>query len=231
MTNDDPYMQDDEAGCYQAYSRYFDNIQKVSYAVNTWLSAKTEMNWSSRTIGKIPDIDSHNPLVITVNMAIPFIVSIIEDYFRSTYIALLKYSPRKEVIVKDCRISGEDLVLLSKGEQTVEDAIARSRSFQNIKRIGLSFKELDEHINLFGILQKPYGRRKESIHSTLEKIIDLRHRIIHKAELVFNYTPETLLHDIRIIHSGIEGFYLSLVKHYKWFDGHPDLHSNPYGTK
>jgi len=224
LTNESPYIDKEEAGCYQAYSRFFDNIQRASYTIETWLSAKTDMSWSSKEVGKLAVIDLVNPLVATVNMAIPFIVSIFEDYFRSTYIALLKYSPQKEAIIRDCRIQGEDLLLLAKGEITVEDAIARSRSFQNMKRIAQSFKELDRNIDLYGILQKPYRRRKKSVYDIFEEIIHLRHLIVHRAELILNYTPQALLRDIQTIRVGTERFYLSLIGLYGWADEHPDLH-------
>jgi len=224
LISEHPYIENEEAGCYQAYSRFFENIKRIKYTLDTWLSSKTDMDWSSKEIGKWFALDLFNPLIATVNMAIPFIVSMIEDYFRSTYITLLKYSPQKDVIIRDCRIHGEDLVLLAKGDISVEDTIARSRSFQNMRRIAQSFKELDIDIDLYGILQKPFRRRKQSIFSTFEQIIILRHGIIHRAELVFGYTPQTLLKDIHTIHTGIERFYLSLIKLYDWSDEHPDLH-------
>jgi len=180
------------------------------------------MDWSSKEIGKFYLIDIMNPLVATVNMAIPFVVSIIEDYFRSTYTALLKYSSQKEVILKGCRIQGEDLVLLEKEEITLEDAIARSRSFQNMKRIGQSFKELDNNIDLFGVLNKTLRRRKP-VSDTFERIIGFWHRIIHRAELIYDYAPKALLCDIRTIHVGVEKFYFSLINLYGWSDEHPDL--------
>ena len=222
LTNDYPYIDKAEAGCYQAFGVYFNNIQRASYTIDTWMSAKTEMDWSSKKMG-VALIDQMNPLVATVNMAIPLIVSIIEDYFKSSYIALLKYSPQKEAIIRDCRIQGEELILLTKGEITLEDAVARSRSFQDMKRIAQSYRELDKNIDVYGTLKRPYRRRKTSIYDTIESIIVLRHRIIHRAELILGYTPQLLLRDIRTIHVGIERFYRMLISLYGWFDEHPEL--------
>lgn len=221
LTNDHPYIQKDEAGCYHAYSSFFSNIQRASHTINTWQKAETDRDWSSIT--GMPWFDSLNPLVVTANITIPFLVSIIEDYFRSTYIALLKYSPKKESIVTNSRIQGEELNLVSKGESTIEEAIARARSFQNMKRITQSFRELDSNLDLGSVLRKPYHRRKKSIYDTFEDVIYHRHLIIHRSEIITNYTPKALLRDIKVIHAGIQRVYISLIELYKWSYEHPDL--------
>ncbi len=221
LTNDHPYIERDEAGCYQAYSRFFSNIQTASFTIKTWQKAKTDRDWSSIT--GIPWFDSLNPLVITANITVPFLVSIIEDYFRSTYVALLKYSDNRESIVRDSRILGEELNLISKGEITIEEAVARTRSFQNMKRILQSFRELDNKIDAGSVLRKPYPHRNKPIYDIFEDIISHRHMIIHRSEIITNYTPKILLRDIKTIHEGIQRFYLSLVELYGWYYEHPAL--------
>jgi hypothetical protein len=230
LKNENPYIQKEEAGCYQAYGRFFGNLHRASYTINTWISAKTDVDWASKKIGEIDFIDSTNPLVLTVNMAIPFIVSIIEDYFRSTYLALLKYSQKKELIIRDSRLQMEDIVLVTKGEITVEDAIARSRSFQNIKRIDQSFRDLDKKIDLNGILNRPYPKYKKPIYNTFDDLISKRHGIIHRAEFVLNYSPKKLLKDMQIVEIGVKEFYKALIEINNWSDSHPDLNRNAVRT-
>lgn len=221
LINNNPYIERDEAGCYQAYSRFLSNIQTASFTIKTWQKAKTSRDWSSLT--GMPFLDYLNPLVNIANMTIPFLVSIIEDYFRSTYVALLRYCENRESIIKASRIAGEELNLISRGEMTIEEALARSRSFQNMKRIMKSFREIDDKIDIGSILRKPYGRRSKSIYDTFEDIISHRHMIIHRAEVITNYTPKLLLRDMNTVQEGIKRFYLELIKLYEWNYAHPSI--------
>jgi len=220
LTNDDPYIEGAEAGCHQTYSRFASNIKTLTLALETFQTAKTGIDWAKAT--GVPPLDAINPLVLLSNIAVPFLVSTIEDFFRSAYVALLKYSHNRESIVKDSRISGDDLILISNGQTTIEEALARTRSFQNMKRIIQSFREIDRRIDIGAVLRKPY-RTNASIYDTFERVISHRHMMIHRAEIITNYTPTKLLHDIDPVCQGIRRFYLSLVDLYGWRCDHPEI--------
>ena len=223
-----PYIDKEEGGCYQAYSKFIHKINLASSTVETWRKSVTKDCWYSN-VGKSPTIDSLNPLIVTSNIVLPFLIATIEDYFRSIYIALLKYSPEKDAIIKDARIQTDELILVSKDEIKIEDAVARSRSFQNMRRINQSFREIDNRIDIHEILNKPYRRRRQSIYETFENIISHRHFIIHQAEIICNYTPQSLVNDINTTKAGIERIYLFLINLYGWSKEHPDL-PNSYGN-
>ncbi len=50
----------------------------------------------------------------------------------------------------------EDLLAISNKELTVETAITKTMSFQNIGKICAYFRDLDTRLDLAGTLKKPY---------------------------------------------------------------------------
>lgn len=73
------------------------------------------------------------PNMFNANVYSTYLCSLIEEYFRTTYIALLKYSDRKEKIL-NVKFSPYDMVDISNGEKTVEEVFASTLSFQNIQK-------------------------------------------------------------------------------------------------
>ena len=59
---------------------------------------------------------AHSPWVLSNNLLLPYLVSVLEDYFKSTFVALLKYSDRKEKILKSARLEADQLLRLSEGD-------------------------------------------------------------------------------------------------------------------
>lgn len=106
-------------------------------------------------------IDAMNPLTLSNNFLLPFLVSILKDYFKSTFVALLRYSQRKSSFFKNARLTSSQLISISDGTLLVEEAVAEYLPFQSIKKICQHFKVLDPKLDLSGTLIKPYNRRKK----------------------------------------------------------------------
>ena len=120
-----PDLKQAEAGCYHAYS-HFENNLSVLYV---YLSHAT-FDIDFPPLGVFPDIDKINPKIVSNNILIPFLVSVVEEFFKSCYVALLKYSPRKKSILKRPRLDADDLINVSNGEMTIEEAIAKKSPFR-----------------------------------------------------------------------------------------------------
>lgn len=217
--SDEPKIEKAEGGCYAAYSRFHRNLVRAIAFIMNQSYDKDDFF----PIRKIDFVDSMNPKIVSTNLVIPFLVSILEDYFRSSYVALLKYSTKKTSIVQNAKLSGPDLLAVSNNELSVEEAVSRWRSFQDIEKINNSFKELDNRIDIHGILKKPYRRRKESFYEALVRLIKQRHELIHRADIDYTYYPENVIKDIDTVGKSIERVYRHLIKLYKWSDKHPDL--------
>jgi hypothetical protein len=210
------YLEKAEAGCHQVYYRFYDNVQTVGILLQ---SAK-DLGKGFPSIPGITEINILNPQIILANMLVPFLVSVLEEYFRSTYIALLKYSPKRESIIGNTRIAGDELITVDRGELSLEQVITRTKSFQDIKRICQSFKEIDSSLDIGGLLKKPYRGRKESIYETIERVILQRHEFIHNAIINPSYTLDQAERDANTIVAGVERIYRGLIKHHRWSDGY-----------
>jgi hypothetical protein len=147
---------------------------------------------------------------------VPFLVSAIEDYFRSLYIALLRYSPNRERIIQNARLQGPELAAIDRGELTVPEAVAKWMSFQDLTKINAAYKELNPKYDLHGILKRPYGRHKASFWELLNRLITQRHALIHRAELAIDYKPNQLKRDIYLVEKALWRVYQELVKLNSW---------------
>ncbi len=201
-----------EAGVYQAYGRFSHNIKRAK----NFASFSNLNNNDTYPIQNVDFIDSMNPKLLATNVLVPYVLSAIEDFFRSTYIALLKYSDNKEKVIQNARIQGAELVLIDQGSLTVPEAVAKWMNFQEMDKVNKAFKHLDNRLDLHGVLRKPFGRKKENFWSMLVRIIELRHGIIHRAEMDFTYLPKDVESDLKYVEKAMWRFYQHLVNVYKW---------------
>lgn len=170
-----------------------------------------------RSMEKVwPQMRELNPEVFVSNVISTYLVSALEDYFKSTYIALLAYSERKASILKGTRLSGEQLSRISAGTLTVEEAAAETLPFQRIAAIGRNFAEIDPKLDVLSPLKRPYRRRKVSLLDRLEHLVTRRHALIHGMQLDIDLDREELeaiIHDLTV---GISRVYQQITTHFGW---------------
>ena len=117
---------------------------------------------------------------------------LVEDYFKSTFVALLRYSPKRETFFKSFRLSGEHLLAIADDTVSVEGATAEILPFQRISAVCRHFDALDPKLDLAGALRKPYHRRAESLFDEIERLVLSRHDFIHRAALDLTLTDERI---------------------------------------
>lgn len=199
-----------EAGCYSAY---FD-------LHNTFTSAKMYLKVlnESDKFKEFPTdiIPKGDPRIIGFNLIFPYIVSIIEEYFRDIYVALLRYSDRKSIVFKNSRPYYEYLLDTSNKEILIEEAIARTRSFQNIDKIHAYFKELDPNLDIKGCLKKPYEGTDEKLIEIIDRIIEQRHEFVHNRTISIDYDYDKIQNDLNHIKIALERIFYYLVSEYGW---------------
>lgn len=199
-----------ESGCYLAYELFKSNLGKVETFVYTKNFSKYPPTSDARVA-----LD-HHPEIISNNLVIPFIISSLESYFRATFLALFRYSNKKNSFFKKYtnKISDE-LFLVSDGEMSIDEALAKYISFQNIDSIDTNFKLLQKDIDLKAILKKE-KINDISLYERLSGLIFLRHRIIHESNFYTGYTKELLLDDIKIIKYLVDTFYSAIINANNW---------------
>ena len=91
------------------------------------------------------------------NLCIIHLVTIMELYFKCTFITLLKVLYSDQDILSKFKIYSYNKNLYNNGKISLYEAVANSRSFQNIKNICNNFKEINSKIDLENVYKKMRG--------------------------------------------------------------------------
>jgi hypothetical protein len=203
------------SGCYLAMQGLDWNLTRLN--VYLYQGCVVPEKNSFQPMEKIwPQMRELNPEVFVSNVISTYLVSALEDYFKSTYIALLTYSDRKASILKGVRLSGEQLSRISEGTLTVEEAVAETLPFQRLAAIGRNFAEVDQKLDVLAPLKRPYRRRKMSLLASLEHLVTRRHALIHGMQLDIDLDRdrlETIIHDLTV---SISRVYQEITSHFGW---------------
>lgn len=199
-----------ENGCYFAYDNMQENMSKISYFINNIEDENDGMKYIRK------EYYQETPLTFKSNLALTYVASVIENFYRDIYVALLKYSPKKEQLFKDNKFFPDDLVDVSNGIITVEQAYAYGKPFQNIKKICANLFTLNNSINLDRELKKPYRNRKETLYDVINRVLEHRHGLVHR--LIYNsqYTKRQALCDAKLIEEAMKRSYQYICGIYNW---------------
>lgn len=137
-------------------------------------------------------LDEMNPRLFSNNLLIPYFVAVWENYLKSSFTVLLKCIDNRDRVLKNARLTVENLKDISSGVIAVEEAIAEGLSFQRPRIIAENFKALDDKIDIYSVLRKPYKNRKKSLFDSIESIIDLRNEIVHTGNMDTNITDKNV---------------------------------------
>jgi hypothetical protein len=163
-----------------------------------------------------PHLRVLNPEVFMSNVLTTYLVSAMEDYFKSSYIALLTYTERKPTILKGIRLSGEQLAQISAATLTVEQAAAEVLPFQRLAAVGRHFADIDPKLDVMAPLKRPYRGRKVNLLDRLESLVTRRHALIHDMHIDADLDRKRLeghIHDLTV---GISRVYKGVTGHYGW---------------
>jgi len=208
---DGPDRDKDESGCFIEAGRAINQIGRLSILTNSIPDPRTpvqkdDLIWMNEV----------NPHVILGNLAVSYILSVIENYFRNTYVALLTYSEKKSEILKASQIRTTDLLDVSKGDMRIEEAFAHSLNFQNVKSICETFDRLDQQLGIRQAIAKKHGRRKESFQQFIERIANHRHKTMHRNIQDLYYDLDFLKKDVLFCKILILSIYKNIVAKKHW---------------
>jgi len=205
-----PDRRDAEAGAYRAFSIFEDNYSSAGLFVQN-IPGK-ESNYRELP----PALRFVYPPVNAANMVVPFLVAIVEEYLRSTFVALLRYSPARENLLKTVKITAAEAVRIRDTNALIEEEAARKLSFQDLVQVQHHFKALNAKYDIGGWLRHPYRRRKESLYATIERMIQQRHSLVHRARLYGNYGHVEAEKDLRIVGVAVTRIYQKLASLHGW---------------
>lgn len=125
-------------------------------------------------------LDDLNPILLSNNSLIPYIIGCWESYFRQLFVSIIIYADSiPEQALKNCRLSGFELLQAARDPDQLVWRLADSLSFQRPGIIAENFRRLNSSIDIGAWLRKPYHRRKKSLFESISEIIDLRDAIVH----------------------------------------------------
>jgi hypothetical protein len=213
--NPGPPVPPAASGCHLAMQGLDWNLTRVNMYLHQGFILP-EQNQFAPIEGIWPQMRQLNPEIFVSNVMSTYLVSALEDYFKSTYVALLTYSDRKASVLKGIRLSGEQLSRISDGILTVEQAAAETLPFQRLAAIGRNFADIDHKLDVLAPLKRPYRRRKVSLLDRLEYLVTRRHALIHGMQIDIDLNRaklEAVIHDLTV---GISRVYEQITGHFGW---------------
>ena len=208
---DGPDRRDAEAGVYRSYFTFQNNHATAGVYLQN-MSREGSFNYKEMPLA----VRHAHASVNLGNMLVPFLVAMIEEFFRSSYVAILRYSPRREQILKDVRLSVAEIASYEGSGLTLDDVAARRMSFQSVSKVSEQFKNLDKRFDVAGWLRAPYRRRRESLHASIERLVEQRHALAHRAEMnpLYDYTAAKRDHET--LGAAAQRVYKHLVRLNSW---------------
>jgi hypothetical protein len=173
-------------------------------------------------------MDGLNPRLLSNNLLLPYLVSVLEGYFKSTFIALLRYSERKETFLKGARLSADHLAKISTNEMSIEEAIAETLPFQRISSICQHFKALDPKLDLNGVLLKPFRRRKKKLFEEIDALVFRRHDFVHKGIVDIDFSDADVKKALNDLEASVIRCYRRITDHYGWVFDEPPQKRHAY---
>jgi hypothetical protein len=199
-----------EAACFKAFSTFENNLSKVRIIADQ-ITVTPTVPWDR--VG-LPELD---PALALNYLLLGYLASIVEEYFKATFVGLLTHSKGKAAVFKKARqLSAEDLAAVSQGETTVEEAIARWMSFQNLDRIVAAFRDIDSSLDLSAPLKRPYHHRRVTLYESIGDCLARRHGFVHRLEMAGPYDDEARSSDFSDVETGTRRVYDYLISAYGW---------------
>lgn len=167
-----------------------------------------------------PGLGTMSSEVLSNHLVVPYIVASLETWWRDTYEALLKYSARRDDVLRGIKLDALELVGDDSATICLERAVARRQPFQNLQKAIQSFKSLDPKLNLHAALVRPYRRRKSTLYDRLARFLERRHVTIHGAEIDDQYMTKALDRDLSDTKAAVLRMYEEIINLYGWSMDH-----------
>lgn len=205
------------SGCFTARWRFHNALGQARIYL---MSRKFEGNIAREKPSGLSFIDERNPRLLSNNFLLPYIIAVWEDYFRSTFIAALSYSSKREAAFKKVRLDHKAFEALASGSQSIEQAVGDSFSFQRPAAVAENFKLLDTKLDLGAALRRPYRRRKVSLFDSIDKLVENRNELVHTGRVDISFFDREMNAALSNVEAGVNRCYEHLAKHYGFVASH-----------
>jgi hypothetical protein len=211
-----------EAACFLATFRFLNSVPRL---LNT-------LEWSERAADRKPEkhkempwLNMMSPPVFVANVSVVFLVSLLEDFFKSIMVEILKEEGDLVNINRFSNLSNSAVARVRKREITIEDAMVEGLSFQNVKQLRKNFTGLRVGSIIDKFLGEPLSRRGKNTkrrEQVLQEIFDRRHRLVHDAEVDDLFLPADMMGYVRLCDRMVRKLYRTITIDQKWAYEEPD---------
>ncbi len=174
-------------GIYSVLERLEGELGKLEHALpeemtKSVITPKGEITNENDVSGILKFTKQFDPTRAVYNALIPFLVAVLENFFRDTFEILLKYdeTAQKTIEEHNRKLPYSEAAAIVRGELTLERVASRWFSFQNIDSIQKAFKDI-HGIDVWKALRrrKKVRDRLPILMSAFENLIGARHGVIH----------------------------------------------------
>jgi hypothetical protein len=206
-------------GVYGVLTRLLGELDALEHAlpeenIKALMTPQGEITEATDQSGILQFTQQCDPSRTIYNALIPFLVAIIEHYFRESFEIILMHDSSATAKLEDQnrKLSFSEAMAISRGELTIERVASSWYSFQNIDSIQKSFKEVLD-IDVWKILRhrKKVRDKLPLMFKSLANLIEARHGVVHHFSLNRKLDRDSfldLLHFVRtlllLVAEGIE---------------------------
>lgn len=199
------------SGCYLARWRFHNALGKARIYLMT---RKLEGEIARDKPTGVVFMDEFNPRLLSNNLLIPYVIAVWEEYFRSTFVATLKYAEKRETVLKKSRLSHAQLEQIAVEKKPIEQTISECFSFQRPSLIGENFKMIDSKLDIAAALRKRYRRRKTTLYDSIEALVEGRNAFVHAGEMDLSLYDKALDRTLTDIVEAVDRAYAAIGSHF-----------------
>ena len=210
---DEPAPTPAQSGCYMARWRLHNAFGRAQIYLSTrGLNAPIARPEPTG----LHFMDIMNPRLLSNNLLLPYLVAIWEDFHKSCFAVLLRYSERRSVVLKGARLAHERLEDIASGLVTVEDAVAETFSFQRPSTIAEAYRLLDPAFDYIATLRRRYRGRRVTLYDSIEELVETRHQFVHSGEMDTTFSDQRLNKTLRDFEAAADRVYVRIAQRGSW---------------
>jgi hypothetical protein len=207
-------------GVSSVFQRVTQDMSAVRFALpDSALTSPIPGDSTSKKIRQFIEFTkTQDPSRVIYNGLVPFAVSMFEYFFSRVFRILIAYDPyalakRKE---HKLQVNFDLLLKVSQGEESVEDVIASSYTFQNLRQLNkayIDWLQIDVRKLLFK--KKRIGRKVAFLEERIQEIIHYRHGVVHHFDLDRSLTKEGYIAILDAVEASISEVVFYIERKYK----------------
>ena len=204
---DTPISTPASRGLYALTTKLTNELRKLEYSVPTEIMET--LQWPNgrdtevvNNVKLLEVLKQQEPSRVIYNALIPFLVAVIEHFFRESFEILLKYDLEalSKITKTNRKVTIYEASALANGETTLERIVSDWYSFQNLQSVQKAFEDAF-NINIMKVLhrRKRVKSKLPLLSKALSNLISTRHGVIHHLSLNYQIERDEFLDLLHLV--------------------------------